>query len=110
MKTDFTRGSALFKALSDETRLRIAHILSCGELCACDLLTYFELTQPTLSHHMSVLIASEIVEARKEGKWIHYRINRKTADYLAALIPNLFEARAKCECEKIDCSKGEKNG
>ena len=75
MTLDFTRGAMFFKALADETRVRIIHILSCGELCACDILGYFDLTQPTLSHHLSILVGAGLVISRTEGKWTHYRLN-----------------------------------
>ena len=45
----------VFKALGDTTRLKIIEMLSCGELCACDFLECFEITQPTLSYHMKIL-------------------------------------------------------
>mgnify|MGYP000612254800 CR=1 FL=1 len=68
--------SAIFKALSDETRLRIVDMLSCSELSACDILQSFTLSQSTLSYHMKILIDSGIVESKKDGKWMHYRINK----------------------------------
>ncbi|HRR03506.1 MAG TPA: metalloregulator ArsR/SmtB family transcription factor, partial [Treponemataceae bacterium] len=76
MELDFVRGSALFKALADETRSKIVHILSCGEVCACELLDYFDLSQPTLSHHLGILVDSGLVRARPEGKWTRYSLNR----------------------------------
>lgn len=63
------------KALSDENRVKILQILVDGEKCGCKLLEAFEITQPTLSHHMKILCDSGLVEARKEGKWSHYSVN-----------------------------------
>ncbi len=63
------------KALSDENRLSILKMLTKGEKCACSLLDELKVTQPTLSHHMKVLVESEMVNARKEGKWQYYSIN-----------------------------------
>lgn len=62
----------IFKALGDETRLKIIEILSCGELCACDILESFQITQPTLSYHMKILTECGIVKSRKDGSWIRY--------------------------------------
>ena len=47
-----------------------------GEKCGCKLLEAFEITQPTLSHHMKILCDSGLVDARKDGKWSHYSVNR----------------------------------
>ena len=66
------------KALGDSNRLKIVKMLSDGEKCACKLLEAFEITQPTLSHHMRILCECGLVEARKEGKWSHYSLNGET--------------------------------
>ncbi len=63
-----------FKALSDSTRLSIVEMLSCEERCACRLLEKFDITQPTLSHHMKILCDSGLVSGRKEGKWTYYSL------------------------------------
>ena len=60
------------KALSDSNRLEIVQMLSEGEKCGCKLLERFEITQPTLSHHMKILVESGMVNDRKEGKWHYY--------------------------------------
>lgn len=64
------------KALGDSNRLQIVQILSDGEKCGCKLLETFEITQPTLSHHMKILCECGLVNDRKEGKWNHYSINK----------------------------------
>ena len=66
----------VFKALSDPNRIKIMEMLSDGELCACKILEEFDFTQPTLSHHMSVLSRCVLVSSRKEGQWTHYSINQ----------------------------------
>ncbi len=60
------------KALGDANRLEIVQMLSDGEKCGCKLLERFEITQPTLSHHMKILVGCGLVNDRKEGKWHHY--------------------------------------
>lgn len=57
--------SAILKILSDPSRLEILDLLSCGELCACDLLEHFQFSQPTLSHHMKSLVDNELVIVQK---------------------------------------------
>lgn len=66
------------KALSDANRLEIVQMLSDGEKCGCKLLEKFEITQPTLSHHMKILVECGLVNDRKEGKWHHYSLNCET--------------------------------
>ena len=63
------------KALGDSNRLQIVQMLSDGEKCGCKLLEAFDITQPTLSHHMKVLAECGLINDRKEGKWHHYSIN-----------------------------------
>lgn len=67
--------SSLFRALGDETRLRIVALLSHGELCVCHVQAALHLSQPAASRHLGVLRVAGIVEARREGSWIHYRLS-----------------------------------
>lgn len=66
---------SIFKALGDSTRLEIVQMLTEGERCACKILERFEITQPTLSHHMKILSECGLVSVRKEGKWSYYSLN-----------------------------------
>jgi ArsR family transcriptional regulator len=100
MELDFTKGAAIFKALSDENRIRIIHILSCGERCGCELQQYFDLTQPTLSHHLNLLVSSGLVEARPEGKWVHYRLAKAAFNGLEIFISQLSRETVDCQCKK----------
>lgn len=70
----------LFKAMADESRLAILEMLSKEELCACHILEEFEITQPTLSYHMKILVESGLVDAKKEGTWMRYKINEEKMD------------------------------
>lgn len=70
-------ASVICKALGDLNRLQIIQMLSAGEKCGCKLLEAFEITQPTLSHHMKILVECGLVSARKEGKWHHYSLVRE---------------------------------
>lgn len=63
------------KALSDPKRLRIVDMLSCGELCACQILEACHVTQPALSHDMKLLVEAGIVNDRSEGKNIYYSLD-----------------------------------
>ncbi|MEA4889896.1 MAG: metalloregulator ArsR/SmtB family transcription factor [Clostridiaceae bacterium] len=75
-------AAQMFKALSDETRLKIVDMVSGTELCACDILEEFELTQPTLSYHMKILTDCGLVNARKDAAWTRYTLNTDSAKAL----------------------------
>jgi ArsR family transcriptional regulator len=70
-------ASRLFKALGDETRLRIVALLSHGELCVCHLQAALGLSQPTVSRHLATLRAAGVVEHRRDRKWVYYRLMRQ---------------------------------
>ena len=83
------------RALGDANRLEIVRLLSDGEKCGCKLLELFEIAQPTLSHHMKTLVECGLVNARKEGKWQHYSLNRETLTRFRKFIDGL----ACCGCD-----------
>jgi len=68
----------IFKALSDDTRLRVVKLLQERELCVCELMQVLDMSQPRISRHMSVLKNAGLVEDRREGKWVHYSLWKET--------------------------------
>jgi ArsR family transcriptional regulator len=75
MATDqLDRLENLFKALGDRTRLRILALLAAGEVCVCNVHESLGLPQPTVSRHLAYLRRSGLVETRRDGVWIHYRL------------------------------------
>jgi DNA-binding transcriptional ArsR family regulator len=68
------RLEVVFSGLADSTRLRILQLLAKEELCACEVMTALDLTQPTASHHLGILERSGLVVSRREGKWVFYRL------------------------------------
>ena len=80
----------VFKAFSDENRLRILKQLKTGEKCGCDLLEELKITQPTLSHHMKILCDCGIVKSRKESKWMHYSIDCDGVKTIRTLMQSLL--------------------
>ena len=66
--------SKVFKALGDETRQRIIAVLLIREMCVCEIMTAFDMTQPTTSHHLKILEDADLIMSRKEGKWVFYRV------------------------------------
>jgi ArsR family transcriptional regulator len=91
-----TRGQAeqiapLLKALADPVRLRLMSLLAShphGEACVCDLSGEFDLSQPTISHHLKVLYDSGLLDREKHGAWVYYRAEMGALASLAALIGN----------------------
>lgn len=79
----------VFKAFCDENRLKILEQLRTGEKCACKLLDELHITQPTLSHHMKLLCDADIVQGRKDGKWVHYSINQEGAKRAQKILEQL---------------------
>lgn len=65
----------IFKALSDETRLRVIKLLEQGELCVCDIVAALDMIQPKVSFHLAALKDAGLIKDRKQGKWVHYRLN-----------------------------------
>ena len=95
--------AAVFKALSDENRIRILKMLHSGEKCACKLLNELNISQPTLSHHMKILCDAGIITGRKEGKWMHYSICCEGVRKIRDLMRELLSAEntpAECECKE----------
>ena len=83
------------KALTDENRLAIMLALQHGEKCGCVLLEELNITQPTLSHHMKILLDSGLVTGRKEGKWMYYSISQEGVSSFREMIGSY----ARCDCE-----------
>ena len=68
------RLDLLFQALADRTRLRLLHLLAQGEICVCYFVEIFDEPQPKISRHLAYLRRAGIVETRRDGKWMHYRL------------------------------------
>jgi ArsR family transcriptional regulator, arsenate/arsenite/antimonite-responsive transcriptional repressor len=79
----------LFRALGDETRLRIIALLSHGELCVCHIERALELSQPNVSRQLGILRAAGVVDARRDGTWVYYSIADQQHDAVAALLATL---------------------
>ena len=101
----YTETARMLKAISDPKRLRIVDMLSCGELCACNILEAFQVTQPTLSHDMKVLVEAGIVQDRREGKNIFYFLNDARLAELSGVLNRMFTSKPDCICN-LGCSSG----
>ena len=96
-------AAGLFKALSDENRVHILELLASGEQCACVLLSVLSISQPTLSHHMKTLCDSGLVQGRKEGKWMYYRLSPQGLHTLAEFLELLADEAEVSASDAAPC-------
>lgn len=104
---DYAKYAKVMKALSDPKRVKILDLLSCGTLCACDVLEHFDFTQPTLSHHIKVLVDAGLVTTEKDGLWHNYSINHQNADELIKDTMSLLLSSQRCVCLTDEETGGE---
>ena len=76
----------LFKALADKTRLRILALLGSNEVCVCHIHDSLGVPQPTVSRHLAYLRKSGLVEARRDGVWMHYQVSRSLSPVLQGVV------------------------
>jgi ArsR family transcriptional regulator len=102
----------LFKALADRTRLRLIGLLGDQEVCVCFLVEILKTSQPKISRHLAYLRRAQIVAARREGKWMHYRLAEPPDDHAARIFREVraslvehpeFE-RDREKLEKVCCA------
>jgi ArsR family transcriptional regulator len=122
-------GSAeLFKALADETRLRILNLLAHGELCVCDIMSVLEIGQSKASRHLAYLRNAGLVNDRRNAAWMYYSLSkpngathRRIVAWLAEAAADLPEAaadlkklrtrqRATARCGRCPSGNGERKG
>ncbi|MFO3688704.1 ArsR/SmtB family transcription factor [Staphylococcus felis] len=89
------------KIVADSNRLEILDILSCGERCGCDLLAHFSFSQPTLSHHMKVLKAHQLVTCQKVGTKMMYRLNDNKMQELINQLQMIHRNSQPCVCDAL---------
>jgi ArsR family transcriptional regulator len=86
----------LFKAMGDPVRLRLLSLIAShagGEACVCDLTDVFDLTGPTISHHLKVLREAGLISGERRGTWIYYRVHPEALGRLSAvLVPDAAPA------------------
>ncbi|GAA1946870.1 metalloregulator ArsR/SmtB family transcription factor [Streptomyces durmitorensis] len=79
----------VFKALGDPVRLRLLSMIASregGEICVCDLTPAFDLSQPTISHHLKLLKQAGLIASERRGTWVYYRLLPEATDRLAAVL------------------------
>ena len=97
--------AAVYRALADETRLRILALLRDGEVCVCHLHGSLRLPQPTISRHLAYLRKSGIVEARRDGVWMHYRLAPQSSPVLDQVLESALHALTHADSTVADTAR-----
>jgi ArsR family transcriptional regulator, arsenate/arsenite/antimonite-responsive transcriptional repressor len=95
----------VYRALADETRLRILALLRDGEVCVCHLHGSLRLPQPTISRHLAYLRKSGLVEARRDGVWMHYRLSPPDSPVVKQVIESALHALTHAESTIKDTAR-----
>lgn len=96
----------LFKALADRTRLRLINLIGESEVCVCFFVAILKSSQPKVSRHLAYLRRAGVVAARREGKWMHYRLAEPPDEHAARIFREVRAALAEhpefqCDREKL---------
>lgn len=100
MTVDYEDVAKKLKVISDPKRLKIIDLLSCDELCACEILEKFDISQPTLSHDMRKLHEVRLVTSRREGKNTYYSLNKASLDEIEDSLRFIFHIQDDCICKE----------
>lgn len=103
----------VFKALADETRIRILNLLRTGELCVCDIETVLGIQQSNASRHLNKLKLAGIIDSRKKSQWVYFRFNEATLlkfPFLAMIIDDEIEKIAVCKDDLAILKKHKRTG
>jgi ArsR family transcriptional regulator len=102
---DTDRILGCLKAIADEKRLRVLSLLAGGERCVCELQAELDVGQSLLSHHLRALKEAGLVKDRRDGRWIHYSLNRKALEEIEAFLRFTRFARASVRLSARCCDE-----
>jgi ArsR family transcriptional regulator len=108
MARQITVMETVFKALADETRLRILGLLLTGEVCVCDIHESLKIPQSKASRHLAYLRRSGLVDTRRDGLWIHYRFGRLADPVLATIVDAVCHALSHVDAVRKDAERLQK--
>ena len=108
MAKPLTDMETLFRALADATRLRILGLLLTGEVCVCDIHESLKIPQPKASRHLAYLRRAGLVETRRDGLWVHYRLGTLPDPVLTAVVDAVRHALAHAETVHRDAERLQK--
>ena len=94
-----------FRALADPTRLRLIHLMSEQEICVCYFIEVIGAPQPKISRHLAYLRRAGLVAARREGKWMHYRLTVPRDSHAAAILKTTMDALKENPDMQRDCER-----
>ena len=100
MSVDYENLSKKLRVISDPKRLKIIDMLSCDELCACEILEKFDITQPTLSYDMRKLEEAGLISSRREGKNTFYSLDKSSLDEIENSLNSIFHIQDDCICKE----------
>jgi ArsR family transcriptional regulator len=92
--------SLFFAALADENRLRLLYLMKKGEICVCYLQGVLQTNQPKISRHLAYLKKAGLVEARRDGKWMHYRLKKLESSHEKILSETLHGLKKQIPIKK----------
>ena len=95
----------LFAALADNTRLRLLNLMQGREVCVCYFVEILGQSQPKISRHLAYLRKAGIVSARREGKWMHYRIELPTDPAAKSILSSVLDALAGNPAMQADSAR-----
>ena len=101
-ETAAARLAVVFKALGHPVRLRLVSLIGAhqgGEACVCDLTAPFDLTQPTISHHLKVLREAGIIDSGRRGTWVYYWLVPTALERMSALLSPPAQSRSAAQSE-----------
>jgi ArsR family transcriptional regulator len=102
---DLDALTGVYGALADPTRLRILALLRDGEVCVCHIHAALDAPQPTVSRHLAYLRKCGLVDARREGTWMHYRLRRPASAVVAAVVDAALHALSHCSAHGGDAAR-----
>src|SRR4029079_13526309 len=105
MTRQITVMETLFKALADQTRLRILGLLLNGEVCVCDIHESLKIPQSKASRHLAYLRRAGLVDTRRSGLWIHYRLGRVADPVMAAMVDAVRHALTHVDVVRKDAER-----
>lgn len=108
MATEENSIALLFKALADTTRLRLINLIGNDEVCVCFFVEVLKIHQPKISRHLAYLRRAGVVAARREGKWIHYRLVEPSEPHAANIFREVRAGLAEDAAMKNDRARLEK--
>lgn len=109
MTTYYYNYVPLFKALADETRLKIVHMLTLESMCANSILECFSITQPSLSYHMKILTSCGLVHARRQGGFTMYSVEHERLQAAIALLQEFLSGMELMRPEAFEAAQLQEN-